>query len=103
MFLDLHGHSSEPNVFAYGPPHSKQSEYYESSRLFPYLMSKRNENFKLNQCSYEINPDKKYCSRSVFFSKLGFPYSYTIESSFGIYNNKNINETDVVQVGEDLF
>lgn len=21
MFLDLHGHSSQPNVFSYGPPH----------------------------------------------------------------------------------
>ena len=21
MFLDLHGHSSQPNVFTYGPPH----------------------------------------------------------------------------------
>lgn len=21
LFLDLHGHSSQPNIFAYGPPH----------------------------------------------------------------------------------
>jgi hypothetical protein len=21
MFIDLHGHSSQPNVFSYGPPH----------------------------------------------------------------------------------
>lgn len=25
MFLDLHGHSSQPNVFSYGPPHEEQS------------------------------------------------------------------------------
>ncbi len=28
MFIDFHGHSSEENVFAYGPPHHKSSEYY---------------------------------------------------------------------------
>ena len=102
LFLDLHGHSSEPNVFAYGPPFSKQSEYYENSRLFPYLMSKRNDSFKLSQCSYEIDNSKKNCARSVFYNKLGFPYSYTIESSFGIYNGCPINEKDMLQVGEDL-
>jgi len=25
MFLDLHGHSSQSNVFTYGPPHEEQS------------------------------------------------------------------------------
>jgi cytosolic carboxypeptidase protein 2/3 len=25
IFIDFHGHSSQSNVFAYGPPHSKQS------------------------------------------------------------------------------
>lgn len=28
MFIDLHGHSSQPNVFAYGPPHHQESEFY---------------------------------------------------------------------------
>ena len=28
MFLDLHGHSSQPNVFTYGPPHEPKSEYF---------------------------------------------------------------------------
>ena len=46
--------------------------HYENSRLFPYLMSKRNDNFKLSQCSYEIDNSKKNCARSVFYNKLGF-------------------------------
>ena len=25
LFIDLHGHSSQPNVFTYGPPHEEQS------------------------------------------------------------------------------
>ena len=28
IFLDLHGHSSEPNVFSYGPPLPKQSDFF---------------------------------------------------------------------------
>jgi cytosolic carboxypeptidase protein 2/3 len=96
LFLDLHGHSSEPNVFSYGPPLPKLSEYYENSRLFPFLMSRRNPSFKLGQCGYELENAKKNCARAVFFNKLGFPYSYTIESSFGIYNEKPINEKDIL-------
>jgi hypothetical protein len=65
-------------------------------------MSKRNGNFKLDQCNYEVQAYKKNCSRSVFFTKFGFPYSYTIESSFGIYNDKHITSSDVTKIGEDL-
>lgn len=25
LFIDLHGHSSQPNIFAYGPPHDSNS------------------------------------------------------------------------------
>ena len=33
MFLDLHGHSSQPNVFTYGPPHEEQSEYFFQCKI----------------------------------------------------------------------
>lgn len=78
MFLDLHGHSSQPNVFSYGPPHEYQSEYFYQSRLFPELISRRNSNYKLQQCSYVINPEKKKTARSVIFYNLGIPFTYTI-------------------------
>ena len=35
IFLDLHGHSSQPNVFSYGPPHEPHSESFLLSRTFP--------------------------------------------------------------------
>lgn len=102
LFIDLHGHSSEPNVFSYGPPHIPESIHYTYSRLFPYLISLNSKAFNLQQCSYELPLNKRNCARSFFFNKLGFPYSYTIESSFGIYNNKKINENDILQVGEEI-
>jgi hypothetical protein len=42
MFLDLHGHSSQPNVFSYGPPHEESSEHYLISKVFPELLSRKN-------------------------------------------------------------
>lgn len=102
IFIDLHGHSSQPNVFCYGPPHHKASEHYDSSRLFPYLIQLKNKDFNFGQCSYEISPQKKHCARSVFLERLGFHYSYTIESSFGIYGGRNINENDMVKMGKSI-
>jgi len=52
LFIDFHGHSSQSNAFAFGPPHHKTSEYYDISKLFPFLISKKNSDFNFNQCSY---------------------------------------------------
>lgn len=90
LFLDLHGHSSQPNVFSYGPPHEESSENFLLSRTFPELMSMANQNFNLKQSSYTIRPDKKNTSRSLFYNYLGFSFSYTIEASFGVFNGKRV-------------
>ncbi len=66
------------------------------------MLSQCNDNFKLGQCSFGMSEDKRNCARSVFFNKFGFPYSYTIESSFGVYKNRNINEVDMMRMGEDI-
>lgn len=42
LFIDFHGHSSQQNVFSYGPPHPKTSDYFENSRLLPFLIGLRN-------------------------------------------------------------
>lgn len=39
----------------------------------------------------------------MFFNKMGFPYSYTIQSSFGIYQNRCVNEKDMIKIGSDIF
>jgi hypothetical protein len=66
------------------------------------MLSQANANFNLQQCSYDIDSSKKNCARSVFFHRLGFPYSYTIESSFGIYRGRCVNEVEMMKVGEDI-
>lgn len=39
-----------------------------------------------------ISPDKKNTSRSLLFYQYLIPFVYTIEASFGIMRNKNVNE-----------
>jgi allophanate hydrolase subunit 2 len=39
----------------------------------------------------------------VFLHRFGFNYSYTIESSFGLYRGKRVNEEDMLKVGEDIL
>ena len=67
IFIDLHGHSSQGNVFAYGPPYGRVSENYELSRLFPFLIERRNQDFSYRQSSWNIMGNKRYCARAVFY------------------------------------
>jgi hypothetical protein len=78
MFLDLHGHSSQSNVFTYGPPHQEKNDNYFLSRLFPEMLAEQNPNFKLDQSSYMLNGDKKNAARCIILNELKVPFSYTI-------------------------
>lgn len=93
MFLDFHGHSSQSNVFSYGPPHEYGSDGFILSRMFPELLSKRNENFSLEQSSYIIKQDKRNTARSMLYSYFGMPFTYTIEGSFGLMRGKNVGSS----------
>lgn len=72
------------------------------SRLFPELIAKRNENFKLCQSSYKINNDKKNAARSVILNQMKIPFTYTIECTFGVMNDKPVGEDEMIKVGEDI-
>ena len=102
LFLDLHGHSSQPNTFCYGPPHDVDSENYFLSRLLPELIAKKNSNFSLKQSSYSINPDKKFAARSMFFNSFNIPFTYTIETTFGVFKDKPAEVADFLQIGADI-
>ena len=91
IFLDLHGHSSQPNIFTYGAPHEPSSEFYLTSRIFPELISRKNDNFSLDQCSNMIKPDKKNTIRGLLYYQYLLPFVYTIEASFGIMKGQNVN------------
>ena len=60
------------------------------SRFFPELIADKNENFKLLQSSYKINNDKKNAARSIILNQFKIPFTYTIECTFGVMNNKSV-------------
>jgi hypothetical protein len=40
MFLDLHGHSTKKNVFAYGPEFPIAEKFYYQARVFAKMLEK---------------------------------------------------------------
>lgn len=72
------------------------------SRLFPEMIARRNGNFKLAQSSYKINNDKKNAARSIMLNQLKIPFTYTIECTFGVMNDKPIGQEEIITVGRDI-
>lgn len=102
IFIDFHGHSSQPNVFSYGPPHELNSENYYTGKLLPELIAKHSPFFNLEQCSAVIKADKKNTARSLLFNSFAVPFSYTIECSFGIMNGKQVGIDEFLSIGSDI-
>ena len=87
MSLDFHGHSRKKNTFFYGPPYVLSDAQYYKCRAFPRLVQKINSSFRYYGCSFGISEEKKTTGRGVLFYQLKIPYTYTIESSIGLYYN----------------
>lgn len=58
MYIDLHGHSRQKNVFFYGCSSKGGIDSSEKPntkpKQFPYLMSKIHSPFRYDYCSYAI-------------------------------------------------
>ena len=65
-------------------------------------MAKRNPDFKLDQCSYVLHPEKKHTARSVIFFNLGVPYTYTIETSQFGTTEGHLSSEVFKEVGQSL-
>jgi len=93
MFLDFHGHSRKKNTFLYGPNYPLSNSEYYKSRVFPRLIEKIDPKFRYYSCSFTISEDKKTTARAVMLNQLKIPYSYTIESSIGLFYNPIVMKT----------
>lgn len=58
--------------------------------------------FRAEDCSYNIPQAKRNTARSILFSKLKIPYCYTVESSFGIADGRQICSDDLIDVGRSF-
>jgi murein tripeptide amidase MpaA len=52
MFCDIHGHSRQKNIFMYGCQNQKMDRLKE--KIFPFLYSKRSQNFSMPNCNFNI-------------------------------------------------
>ncbi len=79
MYCDLHGHSRNKNIFMYG---NNYPENPESTRLFPYIVSKICDSFNFKDCRFNIHKSKEATARIAMWRELKIPAVYTMEASF---------------------
>lgn len=79
MILDLHGHSGASNIFMYG---NEIKDNSNETRVFPLLISKINDCFNFQQCSFKMSKGKFGTARINLFHELSIANIFTIEASF---------------------
>jgi hypothetical protein len=67
--LDLHGHSTKPGVFSYGPQISTSDSFSNYTHIFPYFVSLRTPMFKFDKCTYKLTKHKLSTARAYFLKK----------------------------------
>jgi hypothetical protein len=82
LYVDLHGHSKKLGAFSYvcGPPSDDPRFWWV--RMYPKLMSLISPHFSYRSCRWRVGRGKRGTARVVVSKDLGFPYAYTIETSF---------------------
>ena len=79
LAVDLHGHSRARNAFMYGNNYQHNPE---STRLFPYIMSKISPQiFKYERSKFSLSKGKEGTSRCCLWRMLKVPAVYTLETS----------------------
>lgn len=79
LYCDMHGHSRNKNVFIYG---NNYVENPESTRLFPFIMSKVCQSFSYSDSRFSLHSSKEATARVTMWRELKIPAVYTMEASF---------------------
>lgn len=83
FLMDMHGHSSKRNIFAFGEEQEIGSHQYLLARVLPKLLSQNLSSFKYEDCAFKESKEKKNTAR-VYFSKRHGINSLTFEQSYGL-------------------
>lgn len=67
--IDLHGHSTRPGVFTYGPQLAQSDPLKDFSQVFPWMISQRTPMFRFDKCTYKIPKAKMSTARAYFLFK----------------------------------
>jgi len=83
LYVDLHGHFRKKNIFMYGCGNEQNPELKWKERIFPHLLSQRNDHLNLDDCSWKVTKPKCSTGRVVVGRELGVLNSFTLEATFG--------------------
>lgn len=92
MFLDIHAHSGQRDIFIYAP-HSMQEEANTKIRNFPAILDSISPYFSFDGCKFGNEKYKKNCARLGVFRDFDLNHSYTIESSCWGYTDHETDST----------
>jgi hypothetical protein len=104
MFLDIHAHSGQRDIFIYAP-HTTNDETQQKIKNFPIVMDSISPYFNYDGCKFGNEKYKKNCARLGVFRDFDLNLSYTIESSCWGYtepetdNTIQFKELDFVKFG----
>lgn len=86
-FIDLHGHSSQKNIFSYGPNYEYNDPQFYVSRILPKVLNIRSKYFSYNSCTFSLEEHKQHTARGFFLNELNV-MTYTVESSYSMYETQ---------------
>ena len=107
MFLDVHAHSGQRDIFIYAP-HSNSEEIMTKIRNFPALLDAGSPYFNYDGCKFGNEKYKKNCARLGVYRDFDLHHSYTIESSCWGYTEPETDATiqfrelDFIKFGKHL-
>lgn len=104
LYCDIHGHSRNKNVFMYG---NNYPENPESTRLYPFIMSKLCDSFSYPDSRFSVHKSKEATSRITMWRELKVPAVYTMEASFcgadyGPKKDFHYTTEDFMDIGKKL-
>ena len=108
LYVDLHGHSRKMDAFTFACEPSQQRRNClpfsrERVRIFPLLLSKRNQGFNLANCTYKVLQAKEGAARVTAATELGVSNSYTLEASMaGSSAGYHFTRQDYETLGRDI-
>ena len=87
MFLDIHAHSGNRDIFVYAPNTDNEDDL-EQIKLFPAILSEMSHYFNYENCKFGNEKYKKNCARLGVYRDFNLNFSYTIESSCWGYTDR---------------
>uniref|UniRef100_A0A0R3RFM3 Peptidase_M14 domain-containing protein n=1 Tax=Elaeophora elaphi TaxID=1147741 RepID=A0A0R3RFM3_9BILA len=114
LFIDIHGHSNNFNVFLYGnnpdkswsvPDHSLPGK--NDFMSLPLLLQQMCDYFSLSSCRFNITKAKESSARVTLWRQFGVTRSYTLESTYCGFNcgplkDYQVNIEHLMEMGRQL-